>query len=247
MLTYNRSEERMTAMTQQSVAKTVAGPDPSWRGLYKAGGVSAILYVVLAVTVPAVQVLTVQYDFKMDGPTLLQFIAAHRLWWMTLQTLVLGTSLLAIVSFVALCVALKHLNKSYAAIGAVVASTCQLLFMAYYPVLLGLVYLSDQYVAAADTQRVVLATAAEALIAQNNAFNPLYESVFGVSILIFSLVMLKGVFHKSVAYLGIATCVAAFIGLALWPIVGVAYFWWWLLFIIWFIAVGWKLYRLGGV
>lgn len=247
MLTYNRSEERMTAMTQQSVAKTVAGPDPSWRGLYKAGGVSAILYVVLAVTVPAVQVLTVQYDFKMDGPTLLQFIAAHRLWWMTLQTLVLGTSLLAVVSFVALCVALKHLNKSYAAIGVVVASTCQLLFMAYYPVLLGLVYLSDQYVAATDTQRVVLATAAEALIAQNNAFNPLYESVFGVSILIFSLVMLKGVFHKSVAYLGIATCVAAFIGLALWPIVGVAYFWWWLFFKIWFIAVGWKLYRLGGV
>ncbi|MBN1992036.1 MAG: hypothetical protein JW953_04985 [Anaerolineae bacterium] len=234
-------------MTQPSVAKAVVGPDPSWRGLYRAGGVSAILYVVLAVTVPAVQVLTVQYDFKMDGPTLLQFIAAHKLWWMILQTLVLGTSLLAIVPFVALFVALKHVDKSYAAIGAVVAGTCQLLFMAYYPVLLGLVYLSDQYVAATDTQRVILATAAEALIAQNNAFNPLYESVFGISILIFSLVMLKGVFHKSVAYLGMATCGAAFIGLALWPLVGVTYFWWWLLFMIWFIAVGWKLYRLGGV
>ncbi len=247
MLASNRSEERMTSMTQPSVEKAVAGPDPSWRGLYRAGGVSAILYVLLAVTVPAVQVLTVQYDFKMDGPTLLQFIASHRLWWIILQTLVLGTSILAIVSFVALFVALKHLDKSYAAIGAVVASTCQLLFMAYYPVLLGLVYLSDQYVAATATQRVVFATAAESLIAQNNAFNPLYESVFGVSILILSLVMLKGVFHKSVAYLGMATCVAAFIGLALWPIVGVNYFWWWLLFMIWFIAAGWKLYRLGGV
>jgi len=247
MLTGNRSEERMTSMAQQSVEKAVAGPDPSWRGLYRAGGVSAILYVVLALAVPAVQVLTAQYDFKMDGPTLLQFIASNRLWYIILQTLVLGSSILAIVSFVALFVALKHLNKSYAAIGAVVAGTCQLLFMAYYPVLLGLVYLSDQYVAATDAQRVVFATAAESLVAQNNAFNPLYESLFGVSILILSLVMLKGVFHKSVAYLGIATCVAAFIGLALWPIVGVAYFWWWLLFFIWFIAVGWKLYRLGGV
>lgn len=247
MLANNRSEERMTSMAQQSVEKAVAGPDPSWRGLYRAGGVSAILYVVLSLTVPTVQVLTVQYDFKMDGPTLLQFIASNRLWWIILQTLVLGSSILAIVSFVALFVALKHLNKSYAAIGAVVASTCQLLFMAYYPVLLGLVYLSDQYVAATDTQRVVFATAAESLIAMNNAFNPLYESLFGVSILILSLVMLKGVFHKSVAYLGMATCVAAFIGLALWPIVGVAYFWWWLLFMIWFIAVGWKLYQLGGV
>ena len=247
MLTGNRSEERMTSMAQQSVKKAVAGPDPSWRGLYRAGGVSAILYVVLALAVPAVQVLTAQYDFKMDGPTLLQFIASNRLWYIILQTLVLGSSILAIVSFVALFVALKHLNKSYAAIGAVVAGTCQLLFMAYYPVLLGLVYLSDQYVAATDAQRVVFATAAESLVAQNNAFNPLYESLFGVSILILSLVMLKGVFHKSVAYLGIATCVAAFIGLALWPIVGVAYFWWWLLFFIWFIVVGWKLYRLGGV
>jgi hypothetical protein len=239
-------ESKQNQVTGVETVETEASPDPSWRGLYRAGGVTAILYVVLALTVPAVQVFTVQYDFKMDGPTLLQFIASNKLWWITLQTLVLGTSILAIVSFVALFVALKHLDKSYAAIGAVVAITCQLLFLAYYPVLLGLVYLSDQYMAATDMQRVVFATAAESLIAMNNAFNPLYESLFGISILILSLVMLKGLFHKSVAYLGIATCVAAFIALALWPIVGVAYFWWWLLFIIWFTAVGWKLYSLGS-
>jgi len=239
-------ESKQNQVTGVETVETEVSPDPSWRGLYRAGGVSAILYVVLALTVPAVQVFTVQYDFKMDGPTLLQFIASNKLWWITLQTLVLGTSILAIVSFVALFVALKHLDKSYAAIGTVVAITCHLLFLAYYPVLLGLVYLSDQYVAATDTQRVVFATAAESLIAMNNAFNPLYESLFGISILILSLVMLKGLFHKSVAYLGIATCVAAFIALALWPIVGVAYFWWWLLFVIWFIAVGWKLYSLGS-
>jgi hypothetical protein len=239
-------ESKQNQVTGVETVETEVSPDPSWRGLYRAGGVSAILYVLFALTVPAVQVFTVQYDFKMDGPTLLQFIASNKLWWITLQTLVLGTSILAIVSFVALFVALKHLDKSYAAIGTVVAITCHLLFLAYYPVLLGLVYLSDQYVAATDTQRVVFATAAESLIAMNNAFNPLYESLFGISILILSLVMLKGLFHKSVAYLGIATCVAAFIALALWPIVGVAYFWWWLLFIIWFTAAGWKLYSLGS-
>jgi hypothetical protein len=240
------SASKQNQVTGVETIEAEASPDPSWRGLYRAGGVSAILYVVLALAAPTAQVLTAQYDFKMDGPTLLQFIASNKLWWMILQTAVLGTSILAIVSFVALFVALKHLDKSYAAIGAIVASVCQLLFIAYYPVILGLVYLSDQYVAATDTQRVVFATAAESLIAMNNAFNPLYESVFAVSILILSLVMLKGVFHKSVAYLGMATCVVAFIGLALWPIVGVNYFWWWLLFVIWFIAVGWKLYRLGS-
>jgi hypothetical protein len=250
MLSSNRSGERMTFMAQQSVEKAVAGPDLSWRGLYRAGGISAILYVVLALAVPTVQVLTMQYfqlTTEYGGLEFLRFIAANRLWWLILQTVVLGTSILAIVAFVALFVALKHIDKSYAALGAVVAVTCHILFMAYYPVLMGTIYLSDKFVAAPIDQQVMLGTAAESLIAINNAFNPLYESLFGVSILIFSFVMLKGVFHKSVAYLGIASCIAAFIGLALWPIVGVNYFWWWLLFVIWFIAVGWKLYRLGGV
>jgi hypothetical protein len=44
MLAY-RSEERMISMPQQSAEETAVGPDPSWRGLYKAGGISAILYV----------------------------------------------------------------------------------------------------------------------------------------------------------------------------------------------------------
>jgi hypothetical protein len=146
----------------------------------------------------------------------------------------------------ALYIALKHLNKSYAAVGAVVAIATQLLFLAYFPIVMGLVYLSDQYVAATtDAQRITFTTAAEGLVAQNNAFGP-SETVFAVSILIISLVMLKGVFHKGVAYLGITTFVAAIVGEALQPILGISYFWWWILFMIWFIAVGWKLYRLAG-
>ena len=236
----------MASTIQKPVEEFNTGPDPSWRGLYRAGGISANLYIILGLIVPTIFILSAQYDFNMDGATLLRFISSNKAWWITLQTLVLGTSVLAIVSFVAIFVALKHLNKSYAAIGAVVASTCQLLFMAYYPVLLGLGYLSDQYKAAADTQQTAIAIAAEALIAQSNAFNPLYESLFAVSILIISVVMLKGVFHKSVAYLGIAIAPAAIIALTLWSILGVAYFWWWLLFAIWFIAVGCRLYRMGS-
>jgi hypothetical protein len=235
----------MTYAAKQSVEDANTGPDPSWRGLYKAGGISAFLYIILALLGPALMVLIPQYDFKLDGSALLQFIASNKTWWMFLQALVLESSILAIVTFVALFAALKHISKSFSAIGAVVAVTSLILFMAYYPVLLGLVYLSDQYKAATDTQQKVLATAAEALIAQNNAFNPIYESLLAIGILILSLVMLKGVFHKSIAYLGIATCAAAIIALALSPIIGLNYFWWWAFFTVWFIAVGWKLYRLG--
>jgi hypothetical protein len=246
----NQSEKRLLSMPQQSVEESAVGPDPSWKGLYKVGGISAILYIVLALVAPTLQVLSMKYfelTTEYNGAEFLQFIAENRFWWLILQTLVLGTSILAIMTFVALFVALKHIDKSYAAVGAVIAVTCQLLFMAYYPVLLGTVYLSDKFVTASVNQQAILATAAESLMAINNAFNPLYESLFGVSILFFSLVMLKGVFHKSIAYLGVATCVVAFIAIALWPIINVNYFWWWALFFIWFTAVGWKLYRLGKV
>jgi hypothetical protein len=246
----NRSKESVMSKLQQATEKVDTGVDSSWKGLYKVGGISAILYIVLALVVPTVQVLTMEYfelTAEYGGAEFLQFIAENRFWWLILQTIVLGTSVLAIVAFVALFVALKHVDKSYAALGAVVAVTCQLLFMAYYPVLLGMIYLSDKFVTAPANQQAMLGTAAESLIAINNAFNPLYESLFGISILIFSLVMLKGVFHKSIAYLGIATCAAAFIALSLWPIVGVNYFWWWVFFFVWFTAVGWKLYQLGKV
>ena len=244
----DRSEGSLISVSQQAAEKVAAVVDPSWKGLYKVGGISAILYMVLALVVPTIQVLTMEYferTAEYGGAEFLQFIAENRFWWLTAQTLLLGGSILAIVGFVALFVALKHIDKSYAALGAVLAVTSQILFIAYYPVLLGTIYLSDKFVTASAEQQVLLGTAADSLMAINNAFNPLYEPLLAVSILIFSLVMLKGVFHKSIAYLGIATCAAAFIAMSLWPIVGVGYFWWWAFFFIWFLAVGWKLYQLG--
>lgn len=244
----NRSEESVVPGSQQATEKTATVVDPSWKSLYKIGGISAILYMVLALIVPTLQVLTMEY-FEMTaeygGAEFLLFIAENRLWWLIAQTLLLGGSILAIVAFVALFAALKHIDKSYAAIGAVIAVTTQILFIAYYPVLLGTIYLSDKFVTASADQQVLLGTAADSLMAINNAFNPLYEPLLAISILFFSLVMLKGVFNKSVAYLGIATCAAAIIGISLWPIVGVGYFWWWIFYLVWFIAVGWKLYQLG--
>ncbi len=240
-----QKEENMNTSVQQPVKEIVNGPDPSWRGLYRAGGISSFLYIVFSLIIPTILVMTRHYDFKMDGTSLLTFIAANKVWWMLLQSLVLETSILAIITFVALFVALKHINKSIAALGSLITVVCQILFMAYYPVLLGLVQLSNQYVISAETERKFIAAAAEALIAQNNAFNPVYESLFAIGIMIISLVMLKGVFHKSVAWLGIAIAPAAIIALTLWPLIGVGYFWWWILFVIWFVAVGCKLYMLG--
>lgn len=232
---------------QESAKDSFASSDSSWRELYKAGGVSVVLYVLLAIVAPAVLFWIAHYDTNMDAETTLRFIAQNRTWWMVEQTLTLGPSIVSIVVFLALFAALKNVNKSFAAIGSGIAIVCQILFVAYYPVLIGLTHLSDQYaMAASEARRTALVAAAEGLLAQNNAFNPLYESVFAVSILILSLVMLRGVFPKITAIMGIATFAAAVIALSMQPILGIGYFWWWFFFLIWFVLVGWKLFRLAG-
>jgi hypothetical protein len=237
-----------TSGAHDSASALITNVDLSWKGLYRAGGISAILYVLLALVIPTIQALTMEYfpsTAEYGGLEFLRFIAANRTWWLILQTLVLGTSIFPIVTFAALFLAIKHLDKSTAALGAMIGMVTWALFIAYYPVLMGTIYLSDKFITASASQQAVYAAAAEALMAINNAFNPLYEPLLAVSILLFSLVMLKGVFHKSIGFLGIATCVAAFVAVALWPVLNVNYFWWWTLLFIWLIAVGWKLLQLS--
>jgi hypothetical protein len=68
-----------------------------------------------------------------------------------------------------------------------------------------------------------------------------------VGILIISLVMLRGVFPGWVAYLGIVTGVVGILSEALRPVIGFAYIVFFVLEVIWLIAVGWRLYRLGFI
>jgi hypothetical protein len=206
----------------------------------------AFLYVLLGVVVPGLLFLPVGYERGMNGDALLRFIADNRTWWIMVQSFSLGAPILAIVVFAAIFVALKDVNRSYAALGAIIAITCQILFVAFYPLTLGVVHLSDQYMTAVEARQVSLAAAAEALVAVLDAYNPLYEGAFAISILILSLVMLRGVFPRAVAYLGLAAASAAAVALSLWPLIGMGYFWWWLVIVIWFSGAGLRLYKLGS-
>lgn len=238
-----------TLQVGRSSGETEASPDPSWRGLYRAGGVSAVLYVVLNI-VAIVLLITTPPPPISGGAATLQYIASNKSVYIIELVLFVGPSVLAIVVFLALYMTLKHLNKSYAAIGAVVAIASEVVALAANssPPSLngGLVYLSDQYVAATTAaQCIAFATAAEGLIAVTNAVNAA-GILFEIGILIISLVMLKGVFHKGIAYLGIVTGALGIISEALRPILGVGYIVFFVLEVIWLIAVGWKLYRLGS-
>ena len=61
----------------------------------------------------------------------------------------------------------------------------------------------------------------------------------------YSLAMLRGVFATGVAYLGIATGALGIVSEALRDIIGPGYLVYGLLLPSWFLAVGWRLYRLG--
>jgi hypothetical protein len=160
----------------------------------------------------------------------------------------LAPSVFALVVFLALYQALKHLNKSYAALGALAGIISWALGLAISTTGGGapvLVYLSDQYMTAATAaQHTAFTTAAEVFIAENN-ITTAAGILAPVGILIISLVMLKGVFPKGVAYLGIATGVLGIVSEAFRPIIGPGYFVYGLLLPTWFLVVGWKLYRLA--
>jgi len=238
-----------TLRVGRSSREAVASPDPSWRGLYRAGGVSAALYAVLII-VPLVLLNTMPQPPLSGGAATLQYIALHKPVYIIELVSFVGLSLPAMVVFLALYGALKHLNKSYAALGALVGIASEVIALAYNssPPSLngGLVYLSDHYVAATTAaQRAAFATAAESLIAVSNAVNAA-GILTAISMLILSLVMLKGVFHKGVAYLGIVTGALGIVSEAFRDILGPGYYVYGLLLPIWFLAVGWKLSRLGS-
>jgi hypothetical protein len=222
------------------------GSDPSWKGLYRIGSVSATLFVVLNIMALVLD-LTAPPPIS-GGAATLRFIAENRTIYILEQALWLVPGVFAMIAFLALYVALKDLNKSYAALGALIGGAAWALTLAIPTTSRGahaLVYLSDRYAAATtDAERAAFATAAEAIVAQNNT--PTVAGILTtVGVLIVSLVMLKGVFHKGVAYLGIATGVLGVASEALRFVLPAGYAVYGLLLFVWFIAVGWQLYKLA--
>jgi hypothetical protein len=224
---------------------TIPAADPDWKLLYKMAGVSALAYIVIAVLFPFALVFFANYDFALEGRALLELISEQRLWWILVQAPVMGANVLMMVFFLALYPALRDVNRSLAATGAMFGISAQVLFIAYFPVVNGLAYMGDRFAeAATEERRAALAAGAEALVAQNNAYGP-SELVLAIGVLLIALVMFKGVFPKWMGWLGLISALAAPIMAALEPWLGVVYLWWWLPLCIWYLAVGWRLWQLG--
>jgi hypothetical protein len=224
-----------------------AGPDPSWRLLYRVGGVSAWIFVGMLVAAIVLSVATPTPPTA-GGTATLDYIAAHRSVYLVEQQLWLVPGVFAMLTYLALYPALRHLNRALAALGAVVGGSAWALTLAIPTTTTGapaLVYLSDQSTATADpARRAAFAVAAETLIAQNRT-TVVVGPLTSVGLLIVSLVMRRGVFPRAVAYLGIAVGVLGIASEALRFVTEGLYGVYGVLLLIWMGAVGWTLYRLG--
>lgn len=238
----------MTDLSVRSASgEAVFSPDRSWHRLYRAGGVSGLLASAIYI-VAVILIFITPAPPTSGGVETLEYIASHRALFILKQVLWLGPSVPAMIVFLALYPALKQVNKSYAAIGVVLSISAWALSLAWPTTGEGapaLVSLSDQYAAATtDAARTAFATAAEVLIATESI-----PSAFGIlqpfGILVISLVMVAGVFPKSVAYLGVVTGAIGTASEALISVLGMTYAIYGVLVIVWFLVIGWQLYRLA--
>ena len=239
------------SVEKPSGATVVAAPDPSWRCLYRAGAVSALLFALLSIGYIGLAAVVPQPPSGGGSGTLaggvatLNYIAANQSAYLINMILFIGPVALSAIVFLALFVALKHLSPSTAAIGAMVGIAGVVLSVATFTLVFGLVPLSAQYQAATTAvQRVAVVTAANGLLAQINAVS-IGGFLYAVGVLIISLAMLKGVFSRAVAYLGIVSGVVGMVCESLRPVMGASYGIYGIL-LIWLVAVGWKLYQLSA-
>ena len=219
-----------------------------WRLLYLVAGASSILFVLLLV---AALVL----DFIAPPPVhggaeTLEFIAANKPNYIAEQVLWILPSILPVLVFTALYIAMAPTQHSLPLMALVLGALPWALLLAV-PVSsrgsLNLVYLSDRYSAAATgEQRTAYATAAEAIIAENNT-PAIAGALSAVGILLMGMAMLRGrdLFPRYLAWFGIATGALGSVSEVLRHAVPDFYWGYGILLWVWFIATGTALIRLG--
>jgi hypothetical protein len=218
---------------------------PTWRSLYFVAGIGSIAFVLLLIGALAVDFIAPPPVH--GGAETLEFIAANKVPYVLEQVLWILPNVLAVLVFVALFIALSPVNKSLALIGSLLGGLSWAMFLAI-PVTsrgsLTLVYISDQYVAAAVSERDRYAIAAEAIVAENNT--PAIVAVLSAAgILLISLVMTKGVMPRAIGWLGVATGALGMLSEALRHAAPFFYWGYGILLWVWFIAVGIALILLG--
>jgi hypothetical protein len=196
--------------------------DSHWKGLYKAGGVAALIIAVLLLCEIIVFSVWPQPDTVMG-----YFELFHDNWLvglLDLDLLGMAAYILFVPVILALYIALRRTSESFMAIATALFFVGISVFFATNTAF-SLLYLSNRYAAATtETQRSMFLAAGQALLTLFNvgAFQVSYVIV-SAAWLIISVVMLKSsIFGRVTAYVGILASATAIGAVALehTPVIG---------------------------
>jgi hypothetical protein len=235
-------------MSAQKMIVNAVDADGKW--LYRVGGICAILFGIAYIAIIGLYV-------PMGAPpsgaeARLAHIAGNTTsWWAILSLSVLTDFLLVPVAF-ALYLALKGINRNMMLVAAAGMGLFVVLDLAVtWTNYASLIALSGSYAAAAtDAQKAVVVTAAiyPSTVLESSLLFVYNTLTLSVGILMTGLVMLKGIFGKGVAYLGLATGIVgivAVVGPLFVTALSATIIFASVLTTVWALFAGYGLYRLG--
>lgn len=234
-------------MSAQNMIVNAVDPDGKW--LYRVGSIAAFILVIgWFLTIP-LYVSTGTLPIGTEA-RLIHYAPHLTEWWVILGLMVF-TDLFYLGITLALYFALKKIDQNM----MLLFIACKVLFVVLdlavlWPNKAALFTLSSGYAAAVtDAQRAAIVMAAASPAAVLDSVLPsIYSLVIpSLGTLFISLVMVRGVFSKSAGYLGLAAAVTGIMAVAD-PFMGA-----WgkaqyvnaILATIWYLIVGFKLYKLG--
>jgi hypothetical protein len=237
-------------MSAQKMMLNAVDTDGNW--LYRVGGISALLLgIAYIATIPLYASVGAPPS---GGEARLHYLAGKTtVWWAILGLSVL-TDVLFIPVALALYLALKGGNRNAMLIATAFVGLFVVLDLAVtWPNYAALISLSGNYAAATnDAERAIYVAAANyASAVLTSSLEAVYSIlVLSLGILMIGLVMLRGIFGKSTAYLGVVTGILGIVaavgplfvsGLSV-TIIIVS-----VLTTVWILLVGFRLYWLGGL
>jgi hypothetical protein len=237
-------------MSAHNMLVNAGDSDRTW--LYRVGGGAAIAFGIAYLIIIA---LYVPMGARPSGAeALLAYIGGNATAWWAILGLSVLTDFLLVPIGLALYFALRNINTPAMLIATAFVGLFVILDLALtWTNFAALIALSGPYMAATnDAQRVVFVTAAlypSSVVGSNLLF--VYNSLtLAVGILLTSVVMRQGLFSKRSAYVGVATGVLGIVAVASSffssSVSGMAIILTSVLTLVWYLMVGYKLYRFAA-
>ena len=218
--------------------------DPSWKGIYKAAGLSLIIDSIILILFIPLAFFIGGALMATTGKKLLESLSGNSFPFLLAIASFAISSSLNIAVAPGLYFALRERGKTYALLATLSLLMGTSIFLVSSMIFYAAGSLSSGYFAATtDVQASAYIASADLLLSVVNATMVLVNFLSAFALILYSIPMIRGIFDRRLGYLGI---LAAFLRIAyslpgLSIIAGIYA----ILFFVWSIGVGWKLYRLS--